>query len=151
MGIKTRSILQLPQYRTAVRMGRTTPNTCKIFVVFVVEHWTTTNILPTNEAILPTFTCSASSNHEKIIHEVTKYCSTTNVLPPPKITRYIRYNTYNSQCFVHLSGLRAIAETADVNGSSDVSGVNEGNVVVKIRRRLDGYKKIRYGVGPFLF
>ncbi len=35
----------------------------KIFVVFVVEHWTT-NILPMNEATLPTFTCSASSNHE---------------------------------------------------------------------------------------
>ncbi len=29
--------------------------------------------------------------------------------------------------------MRAIAETADVNGSSDVSGVDEGNVVVKIR------------------
>ena len=29
--------------------------------------------------------------------------------------------------------LRAIAETADVNRSSDVSGVDEGNVVVKIR------------------
>ncbi len=40
----------------------------KIFVVFVVEHWTT-NILTTNEATLPTFTCSASSNHE-----LTKYC-----------------------------------------------------------------------------
>ena len=26
----------------------------------------TTNILPTNEATLPTFTCSASSNHENI-------------------------------------------------------------------------------------
>ena len=32
----------------------------------------TTNILPTNEATLPTFTCSASSNHENSIHEVTK-------------------------------------------------------------------------------
>ncbi len=30
-----------------------------IFVVFVVEHWT-------NEVTLPTFTCSASSNHEYI-------------------------------------------------------------------------------------
>ncbi len=35
----------------------------KIFVVFVVEGLTT-NILPTNEATLPTFTCSASSNHK---------------------------------------------------------------------------------------
>ncbi len=31
----------------------------KLFVVFVIEHWTT-NILPTNEATVPTFTCSAS-------------------------------------------------------------------------------------------
>ena len=34
-------------------------------MVFVVEHWST-NILPTNEATLPTFTCCASSNHEYI-------------------------------------------------------------------------------------
>ncbi len=40
----------------------------EIFVVFVVEHWTT------NEATLPTFTCSASSNHEYINHELTRYC-----------------------------------------------------------------------------
>ncbi len=45
----------------------------EIFVVFVVEHWTT-NILPTNEATLPTFTCSASSNHENKNHELTGYC-----------------------------------------------------------------------------
>ncbi len=32
----------------------------------------TTNILPTNEATLTTFTCSASSNHENIIHEMSK-------------------------------------------------------------------------------
>ncbi len=51
----------------------------KIFVVGAQ----TTNILPTNEATLSTFTC----NHENIIHKVTKYCSTMNVLfaPPPKI------------------------------------------------------------------
>ncbi len=42
----------------------------KIFVVFVVEQWTT-NILPMNEATLPTFTCIASSNHENISHELT--------------------------------------------------------------------------------
>ena len=35
----------------------------KIFMFFVVEHWTT-NILTTKEATLTTFTCSASSNHE---------------------------------------------------------------------------------------
>ncbi len=40
----------------------------KIFMVFVVGGLTT-NILPTNEATLPTFTCSASSNHENITHE----------------------------------------------------------------------------------
>ncbi len=37
-------------------------------MVFVVEGLIT-NILPTNEATLSTFTCSASSNHENIIHE----------------------------------------------------------------------------------
>ncbi len=57
-------------------------------MVFVVEHWTT-NILPTNEATSTTFTCSTSSNHENKIHELSKYCSTTDILPPPpKITRY---------------------------------------------------------------
>ena len=39
-------------------------------MVFVVEHWTT-NILPTNKTTLPTFTCSASSNHENKNHELT--------------------------------------------------------------------------------
>ncbi len=62
-------------------------------------------------------------------------------------------NTYNSQCFVHLSGLRAVAETADVNGSPDVSRVDEGNVVVKIRGRLAGYKRLQFrggcGLGPY--
>ncbi len=42
-------------------------------MVFVVGGLTT-NILPTNEATLPTFTCSASSNHENITHEVSQYC-----------------------------------------------------------------------------
>ena len=43
----------------------------KIFVVFVVESLTTNN-----EATLPTFTCSASSNHENIniTHEMSQYC-----------------------------------------------------------------------------
>ncbi len=41
----------------------------KIFVVFVVEHWTT-NISPMNEATLPTFTCSASSHHEYLNHKL---------------------------------------------------------------------------------
>ncbi len=41
----------------------------KIFVVFVVEGLTT-NILSTNEATLPTFTCSASSNHEYFAPEI---------------------------------------------------------------------------------
>ena len=42
-----------------------------------------TNILPMNEAILTTFTCSASSNHEKK--------PTTNVLTPWKLPA-IRYS-----------------------------------------------------------
>ncbi len=42
-------------------------------MVFVVEGLTT-NILPTNETPLPTFTCSASSNHENITHEMSQYC-----------------------------------------------------------------------------
>ncbi len=56
-------------------------------MVFVVGGLTT-NILPTNEATLPTFTCSAGSYHENIIHEVTKYCSTTNILPPENYWLY---------------------------------------------------------------
>ena len=62
----------------------------KIFVVFVVEHWTT-NILPTNEATSTTFTCSTSSNHENKIHELSKYYSTTDILPPPRKLPAIRY------------------------------------------------------------
>ncbi len=56
-------------------------------MVFVVEGLTT-NILPTNEATLPTFTCSASSYHENIIHEMSQYCSTTNILPPENYRPY---------------------------------------------------------------
>ena len=56
-------------------------------MVFVVEGLTT-NILPTNEATLPTFTCSASSNHENITHEMSQYCWTTKIFPP-EITRYM--------------------------------------------------------------
>ncbi len=33
-----------------------------------------TNILPTNEATLPTFTYNPSSNHENITHEMSQYC-----------------------------------------------------------------------------
>ncbi len=48
----------------------------------------TTNILPTNEATLPTFTCSASSNHEntKIVpmHEMSRY------IAEPRIFWYIQ-------------------------------------------------------------
>ena len=46
----------------------------KIFVVCMVEALIT-NIFPMNEATCLPFTCS---NNENIIHEVTKYCSTTN-------------------------------------------------------------------------
>ena len=61
-------------------------------MVFVVGALTT-NILPTNEATLPTFTCSASSNHENITHEMSQYCSTTNILAPEN---YPLYGTYLS-------------------------------------------------------
>ena len=46
------------------------------------------NILPTNEATLPTFTCSASSNHENITHEMSQYCLTTNILSPENYPLY---------------------------------------------------------------
>ena len=69
-------------------------------LVFVVEALTT-NILPTNEATLLTFTCSESSNHENIIHEVTKYCSTTNVLPPENYPLYgSKFDNCKLCCFV---------------------------------------------------
>ncbi len=42
-------------------------------MVFVVGGLTT-NILPTNEATLPTFTYNPSSNHEHITHEMSQYC-----------------------------------------------------------------------------
>ncbi len=54
-------------------------------MVFVVESLTT-NILSTNEATLPTFTCSASSNHENIIHEIN--IAQPQICCPPKITHY---------------------------------------------------------------
>ncbi len=47
-----------------------------------------------NEATLPTFTCSASSNHENIIHELTKYYSTTNILPPENYPLYGVHKTH---------------------------------------------------------
>ena len=40
-------------------------------MIFVVGGLTT-NILPTNEATLATFTCSASSYHENITHEISQ-------------------------------------------------------------------------------
>ncbi len=43
------------------------------------EHWTT-NILPTNEATLPTFTCSASSNQEYKNYELTNTRVTQGVM-----------------------------------------------------------------------
>ncbi len=59
-------------------------------MVFVVEGLTT-NILPTNEATLPTFTCSASSNHENIIHEVTKLILLNHEYFAPRKLLAIRY------------------------------------------------------------
>ncbi len=64
----------------------------KMFVVewlsgWVVEHWTT-NILPTIEATLPTFTCCASSNHEYKNHELANNCWTTNILTPENYLLY---------------------------------------------------------------
>ena len=43
------------------------------------------------------------------------------------------YCTHVSKGQFHVLSVRAVAETADVNGSPDVSRVDEGNVVVKIR------------------
>ena len=68
----------------------------KIFMVFVVEGLTT-NILPTNEATLLTFTCSASSNNENITHESLNIAE-PRIFCPPKITRYTVLTAY-MQCF----------------------------------------------------
>ncbi len=38
----------------------------------------------------PNLTCSASSNHENNIHKLTKYYSTTNILPPENYPLYCR-------------------------------------------------------------
>ncbi len=43
------------------------------------------------------------------------------------------YCTHVSEDHLHVLSVRGVAETADVNGSPDVSRVDEGNVVVKIR------------------
>ncbi len=61
-------------------------------MVFVVEHWTT-NILPTNEATLPTFTCSASSNHENKNHKLTIDIADMEYFDPRKLPA-IRYKEY---------------------------------------------------------
>ena len=50
------------------------------------------------------------------------------------------YNTNNSKGLVHLSRLTPVTKVTNMNGTSDVSGVDEGHVVAKIRRRL---QKIR--------
>ncbi len=55
-------------------------------MIFVVGGLTT-SILPTNEATLPTFTCSASSNHENITHESLNIAE-PRIFCPTKITRY---------------------------------------------------------------
>ncbi len=71
--------------------------------VFVVEGLTT-NILPTNEATLLTFTCSASSNHQNITHEMSQYnyIAKPRIFCPPKITRYtvvkIQFMVHDSIC-----------------------------------------------------
>ena len=71
---------------------------------WVKFSWFSVKALTTNEATLPTFTCSASSNHKNIIHKLTKYCSTTNVYPPPpmKITSYTVHYTSTSR-FLHFT------------------------------------------------
>ncbi len=63
----------------------------------------TTNILPTNEATLPAFTYNPSSNHENIIHEMSQYCWTTNILSPENYPLYginDNYYTRNSSCLI---------------------------------------------------
>ena len=67
----------------------------EILVVFVVGAQTM-NILPMNKASLTTFICSASSN-ENIIHEVTKYRSTTNILPPPPPNLWLYYTVIKNK------------------------------------------------------
>ena len=66
-------------------------------MVFAVEGLTT-NIVPTNEATLPNFACSASSNHENIIHEMTQ----PRIFAPRKLPaiRYTIIHTYNTR-FLH--------------------------------------------------
>ena len=67
--------------------------------VLVVEALTT-NILPTNEVTLPTFTCSATATMKIIIiHEVAKYCS--NECFPPRKLPYPIYTTACSLIAIH--------------------------------------------------
>ncbi len=72
-----------------------TYNKCSYIVKLFILHllnswWDKIFLVGAHTTTLPTFTCSASSNHNNIIHEVTKYCSTTNVLSIPRKLPVIR-------------------------------------------------------------
>ena len=69
-----------------------------------IYGWTT-NILPTNEATLTTFTCSASSNHKNKIDELTKIVLLNHEYfspPSPKITA-IRYLCTSHLLVMHVA------------------------------------------------
>ncbi len=70
-------------------------------MVFVVGGLTT-NILPTNEETLPTFTCSASCNPTKILPTKCLNIAEPRIFCPLKITRYAVYQSttllYNYTC-----------------------------------------------------
>ena len=54
--------------------------------------------------------------------------------------RNVLCNTNISKGLAHLSRLTPVTKVTNMNGSSDVSGVNEGYVVTIIRRRLQKIK-----------
>ena len=47
--------------------------------------------------------------------------------------------TYILQSHLHVVTLKAVTKVTNMNGSSDVNGVDEGSVVAEIRRRLYTY------------
>ncbi len=77
-------------------------------MVFVVGGLTT-NILPTNEATLSTFTYNPSSNHENIIHEMSQYFWTTNILSPEN---YLLYGILKKSAYIESRLALYVSEVA---------------------------------------
>ena len=82
--------VQLRKHFLVYLVGTTLSFIHKIFVVFVVEGLTT-NILPTNEATLPTFTCTVQAPTTKILPTKCLNIADPRIFCPQK--NYLLYST----------------------------------------------------------